>query len=134
MKSLPFALIALGALGATGCASQPSQPAVTYTPLRPYSACMDITRIREWYVTGPKSLIVSSGPDYYDVYLRTRCTGVGTGGSVHFAAKNQVGRPRVCGEMGDVVYSSSGVPCPVQSVRPISRDQFRAMEEAVLKR
>lgn len=129
MKAILPAVLVTVAISSTVMHAQtaPSEP--THTRL-PTADCIETTRINEWHIVDERNAIVRTGPKRYLVTLRTDCpqliTGLSFGSSQANSANNHA---RICGEVGETVYSRSQPPCHIESVSKIDKPRFNELKE-----
>lgn len=130
MKALIPVLLLMLAIGSSSAHAQteaPAQPAHSRLPTRD---CIDTTQINEWHIVDDRNAIVRNGPKRYLVTLRTDCpqlhTGLSFGSSQANSANN---RARICGDVGETVYSRTQPPCPIESVTKIDKPRFKELKE-----
>lgn len=127
ITSLASALAA-GSAAATTDAQQPA-----LRPLRPISACLDLNRATEQYITSDRSLIVRAGPNHFRIDLKTACPGLRSGNSARLVPSDTPDLVhRMCGDLNEKVVTRDGLPCAVKSVTPIDAVSFKAAEQTVL--
>lgn len=132
----PLILLLAAASTAAFATSAPA-PATDDTPktapLRPVSACVDVNRVTEWYVPDDRTLIVRTGPKFFRIDLRNACPRLRTGNDARLVASGSPGlQQRMCGDLGEKVVTSDGLPCKVDRVTPIDAETFKALEKSAI--
>ena len=134
MKRTLFLLLAASCTTALAAPAPTIGETTGTAPLRPVSACVDVTRVTEWYAPDDRTLIVRTGPKYFRIDLKSTCTNLLTGNDARLVTSGSPGlQQRMCGDLGEKVVTRDGLPCAVDTVTPINAETFKSLEKAAIE-
>lgn len=98
----------------------------------PYNDCLRTDRINEWSVVDDRTVTVRNGPNHFLVKTTVNCPRMTQGGGLRFRTSNSdraMGGMRICGGINEKIMRRSEPACPVESIKPISKAAFVALEK-----
>lgn len=120
-------LVSILLLALAASVVQATEAPLPRSPL-PAGDCIDTTQTNEWHIVDDRTAIVRTGPKRYLVTLQSACPRLGTPPPGLIFRPNQsnahVNQGRICGEVGEMVYSRNQPPCAIQSVSKIDKPRF----------
>lgn len=96
-----------------------------------HGECLRPDIINEWSIVDARTITVRNGPHHFVVRTTVACPRADLGGGLVFRPSRSdryVGGGRICGGIDEQVVRRSDPPCPIESVKPISKAQFDAMK------
>lgn len=117
---------------ATSHAARAADQAQAGKPLE-FNDCLRTDRITDWKVIDDQTVIVATGPKFYEVKTNVACPRMGAGGGVHFEtaqSNDAIGGFRVCGTPTEkVVRINNDPPCNIESVQALDKATYKAMSK-----
>jgi hypothetical protein len=98
----------------------------------PHGECLRPDIVNEWNIVDARTITVRNGPHHFVVRTTVACPRADLGGGLVFRPSHSdryVGGGRICGGIDEQIVRRSDPPCTIESVTPISKEQFDAMKK-----
>ncbi|WP_158886165.1 DUF6491 family protein [Rhodanobacter sp. L36] len=124
MKTIAIAMLLVLSTG-TASALRASDGPVPHAPLR-NADCIDTSQINDWHIVSDRTAIVRTGPKRYLVTLQSSCPQLShpPGLIFHSRSNAMADQGKICGGIGETVYTRGQPACAIQSVSIIDKARF----------